>query len=188
MSNFVDATSTVAVGVERRIVDHKWPTMSWMEFDTTAEDMDRDPFNLARFVAAQNQDDSFATALAEIREGRKTGHWIWWVFPQMTGLGKSRYSREFSISSLDEATAFLRHPVLGPRRRRITAATNQHIGRSASSILGFDAVKFHSSMTFFMRATPDEEVFRAAVDQFFGGQPDVKSDLLLSKMGHRPEP
>jgi uncharacterized protein (DUF1810 family) len=159
-----------------------------MEFDTTAEGVNRDPFNLARFVAAQNQGDCFTTALAEIREGRKTGHWIWWVFPQMTGLGTSRYSHEFSISSLEEATAFLRQPVLGPRLRQITAAMNEHIGRSASSILGFDDVKLHSSMTLFMRVAPDEEVFRTAVDQFFGGQPDAKSDLLLSEKGRRPEP
>jgi uncharacterized protein (DUF1810 family) len=138
-----------------------------------------DSYNLERFVAAQNHGDCYETALNEVRDGKKTGHWIWWVFPQLAGLGSSPTSRSYSISSLDEAIAYLRHPVLGPRLRKVTMAMNGHTGLSVTSILGFDDVKFRSSMTLFMRAAPQEELFHAAIERFFAGKPDERTDELL---------
>lgn len=144
-----------------------------------------DQYNLERFVEAQNRVGvldhvgSYERALQEIRKGRKDTHWIWWVFPQLAGLGLSSTSREYSISSLAEAQAYLLHPVLGPRLREATAAMNSHVGSRAGSILNGDDVKFRSSMTLFTRADPIEPLFRDAIDLFFDGQPDARTDRLL---------
>lgn len=122
---------------------------------------------------AQNRGGSYQRAAAELRAGRKLSHWMWFVFPQLEGLGASTMSREFAISSLAEARAYLDHPVLGPRLTecaRILAATD---GKSAAEILGgIDAVKLRSSMTLFIAAAPDEPAFGQVLAKYFDGEPD----------------
>ena len=139
----------------------------------------KDPFNLTRFVEAQNRMGGYDRALGELRHGRKDSHWIWWVFPQLAGLAMSSTSREYSIYSLEEARAYLDHPVLGPRLREVTTVMIGHTERKADAILGADDVKFLSSMTLFMRAAPDESLFREAIDLFFDAVPDPMTDHLL---------
>ena len=135
-------------------------------------------FDLERFVTAQ--DGVYDGALAELRAGRKTGHWIWFVFPQVAGLGRSEMSRIYSIGSLAEARAYLAHPVLGPRLREAAAAVLATHGRSADQILGsIDAVKLRSSMTLFLRADPDEPAFRAVLDRLYDGRPDAATDAIV---------
>jgi len=137
------------------------------------------PFDLDRFVAAQ--EGSYPGALAELRAGRKTGHWMWFVFPQLAGLGRSALSLHYAIGSLDEARAYAGHPVLGPRLRECAAAVLETSGRSAEDILGgIDAIKLRSSMTLFHRAVPDEPVFRTVLERFYGGRPDPATDALLA--------
>jgi len=137
-----------------------------------------DDFDLERFVSAQ--DGVYDGALAELRAGRKTGHWIWFVFPQVAGLGRSEMSRIYSIGSLAEARAYLAHPVLGPRLREAAAAVLATHGRSADEILGsIDAVKLRSSMTLFLRADPDEPAFRAVLDRLYDGRPDAATDAIV---------
>jgi uncharacterized protein (DUF1810 family) len=138
-----------------------------------------DPFHLERFVVAQDRGDTYRHALAEIRRAAKDTHWMWFVFPQVAGLGTSATSREYAITSLAEARAYLAHPVLGPRLREITAAATGHVTRSARDIFSYDDVKFHSSMTLFARAAPDETLFRGALDQFFAGLADTRTDQRL---------
>ena len=119
------------------------------------------PYDLERFVAAQDARGTYASALAELRSGRKTGHWMWFVFPQIAGLGLSETSRRYAISSLDEARAYLAHPVLGPRLEESARALLELDGRTATEILGpVDAMKLRSSMTLFARAAPEEPLFR----------------------------
>jgi uncharacterized protein (DUF1810 family) len=120
-------------------------------------------------------------AVRELRAGRKTGHWIWYEFPQLAGLGRSSMSMRFAISGLDEARAYLEHPVLGPRLLECCEALLVHRGRVAADILGpVDAVKVRSSMTLFHRADPDVAVFRRVLDAFYDGSPDPRTDELLS--------
>ena len=138
-----------------------------------------DRFNLGRFVDAQNDGENYRSALAEIRSGRKVSHWIWYVFPQLAGLGTSRMSRKFAISSTVEAHVYALHSVLGPRLHQSTLATLGHPDKDVSAIFGFDNVKFHSSMTLFMRANPSDIVFREAIDLFFSGVTDERTDDLL---------
>jgi len=138
-----------------------------------------EPFNLNRFVEAQNRAASFEQALAELHLGRKTSHWIWWVFPQLAGLATSSTSREYAIYSLEEARAYLAHPVLGARLREATGAVLAHADQSARQIFGPDDVKFHSSMTLFARASTEEPLFQLALERFFGADPDHKTDQLL---------
>ena len=136
-------------------------------------------FDLDRFVAAQ--EGMYPGALAELRAGRKTGHWIWFVFPQLAGLGRSEMSRHYALTSLAEARAYLAHPVLGPRLRECADATLATRGRTAEEILGgIDAVKLRSSMTLFHRAAPDEPVFQDVLDRFYDGVPDRATDELLA--------
>ena len=116
-----------------------------------------------------------------MRDGRKLTHWIWWVFPQLAGLGRSETSRYYSISSLDEARAYLVHPILGPRLREVTAAVLDHVGRSAPDIMGADDVKLRSCMTLFCRAAPDEVLFRNVIATFFGGVGDELTVRLLDE-------
>jgi uncharacterized protein (DUF1810 family) len=138
-------------------------------------EMSDDPFRLERFVEAQDEVGTFHRALAELRGGAKRSHWMWFVFPQVAGLGMSTTSRHYAISSLAEARAYLAHPVLGPRLRecaRVVAATE---GRTAEQIFGLiDALKLHSSMTLFAEAEAEavEAVFRDVLAKFFGGVPD----------------
>jgi len=139
-----------------------------------------DQASLERFVQAQDEDGTYARAVAELRRGRKVSHWMWFVFPQIAGLGHSATSRHFAIAALDEARAYLRHPVLGPRLREcagILAAQDDH---SAEQIFGgVDARKLQSSMTLFARAAPDEAVFARILDRYFGGIPDPATDQRL---------
>jgi uncharacterized protein (DUF1810 family) len=139
-----------------------------------------DPHGLERFVAAQDAGGTFAQAVAELRAGRKVSHWMWFVFPQIAGLGRSAMAQQFAISSLDEARAYLRHPVLGPRLTRSAEALTGLTGRSAEQVFGgLDAQKLHSSMTLFHRADPAEPVFAQVLSQYFDGQPDPATDRLL---------
>ena len=135
--------------------------------------------DLTRFVAAQQ--DVYAGALAELRRGRKTGHWMWFVFPQIAGLGQSAMSRRYAIGSLEEARAYLAHPVLG-RRLRECAGALLALGSGATAEGAFgpvDAKKLRSSMTLFRRAGPDEPVFRQVLARYFAGEPDDATDELL---------
>jgi uncharacterized protein (DUF1810 family) len=135
-------------------------------------------YDLNRFLAEQQH--IYAGVLEELRRGRKTGHWIWYIFPQLAGLGRSQMSRDFAIGSLDEARAYLAHPVLGSRLRECAEALLAIEGRSADEILGsVDAMKVRSSMTLFHRAAPDESVFTQVLDRFYGGVADATTDELL---------
>jgi uncharacterized protein (DUF1810 family) len=128
-----------------------------------------DPYDLQRFLDAQ--DTVYERALAELRAGRKTSHWMWFVFPQIAGLGRSPMAQRYAIGSLDEARAYLAHPVLGERLREASRALLDHGGTEAI-FGGIDALKLRSSMTLFDRAAGDDEVFRRVLDAFFGGEPD----------------
>jgi uncharacterized protein (DUF1810 family) len=141
-----------------------------------------DPYRLERFVDAQDRTgaDSYKAAVSELRTGRKVGHWMWYVFPQVAGLGRSWMSREFAISSLAEAQAYLQHPVLGPRLIECTRILLTINGKSASDILGaIDAMKLRSSITLFMSAAPDEAVFREVLEEYFQGSPDQETVARL---------
>jgi uncharacterized protein (DUF1810 family) len=142
--------------------------------------MDDDPYRLERFVTAQDAGGTYEHAVDELRAGAKRSHWMWFIFPQVAGLGFSAMSQRYAIASLAEARAYLAHPVLGPRLVdcvRILAATE---GRSAAAIFGgIDAMKLRSSMTLFMAAAPDEPVFREVLEKYFGGQPD---DATLERL------
>jgi uncharacterized protein (DUF1810 family) len=139
-------------------------------------------FDLDRFVGAQEQ--IFDGALAELRRGRKTGHWIWFVFPQIAGLGRSEMSERFAIASLDEARAYLAHPVLGARLHESVAAVLSIRDRTADEIMGsLDATKLRSSLTLFHRAAPDDPLFVDALDRLFGGEVDAATDDLLATKG-----
>jgi uncharacterized protein (DUF1810 family) len=135
--------------------------------------------DLERFVEAQQ--GVYEGVLAELRRGHKTGHWMWFIFPQVAGLGHSEMSRRYAIVSLDEARAYLAHPILGPRLREcagllLTASPNL----TAAAILGpIDAVKLRSSMTLFHRAAPEDPVFIDVLERFYGGVPDPATDERL---------
>ncbi len=130
-----------------------------------------DPFNLQRFVEAQ--DPVYARVCEELRQGRKRSHWMWFVFPQIRGLGRSAMAQKFAISSREEAAAYLRHPVLGPRLRECARLVNLVQGRMIGEIFGSpDDMKFRSSMTLFARSTDDNGVFEEALRKYFGGVPD----------------
>jgi uncharacterized protein (DUF1810 family) len=129
------------------------------------------PFRLERFLEAQKP--VYAEVLDELRAGRKSSHWMWFIFPQIQGLGHSSTARYYAIGSLAEAAAYLAHPVLGPRLRECTRLANAVEGRSASRIFGFpDDLKFRSSMTLFARASQDNAEFLEALEKYFGGEPD----------------
>lgn len=133
-----------------------------------------DPFDLQRFVAAQA--GTYETALAELRRGRKASHWMWFIFPQLAGLGSSPMAQTYAIGSLDEARAYLAHPALGPRLRECVQAVNALAGRSAHQI--FDApddLKFRSSLTLFAKAAPQEPLFATALGKYFGGELDLRT-------------
>ena len=141
-----------------------------------------DPYDLDRFVQAQA--DDYARALAEIRSGRKRSHWMWYIFPQIDGLGYSSMSRRYSIKSLDEAGAYLDHPVLGPRLVECAEAALGVEGRSAYEIFGSpDDMKLRSNATLFASVTPADSVFARLLDKFFDGKPDGKTLGLLEAAG-----
>ncbi len=130
-----------------------------------------DPYNLQRFVDAQNR--VFEQVCLELQDGQKKGHWIWFIFPQIKGLGHSPMANRFAISSREEAGAYLQHPVLGPRLRECSRLVTVVEGRSIRQILGFpDDMKFRSSMTLFAHATPDNQVFLEPLAKYFGGEFD----------------
>ena len=143
-----------------------------------------DPTDLERFVAAQDGGGTYRSAVAELERGRKAGHWMWFVFPQLAGLGSSPTARRYALASREEAAAYAAHPVLGPRLRRCAALLLAVDGRSAGEILGpVDALKLRSSMTLFLRAVPDEPVFASVLGRFFDGRPDPRTDDRLGRPG-----
>ena len=139
-----------------------------------------DPYRLERFVTAQNEGGTYDAAVDELRAGRKRSHWMWFVFPQIAGLGQSPTSRHFAISSLDEARAYLAHPVLGPRLIDAAQIVAELDGRTADEILGgIDAMKLRSSMTLFAYADSANPIFGQVLEAYFGGIPDGATERLL---------
>jgi uncharacterized protein (DUF1810 family) len=131
-----------------------------------------DPYRLKRFVDAQDG-GLYGRALSELRAGRKQGHWMWFVFPQIAGLGRSLTSQQFAISGLAEARAYLDHAVLGPRLLECAQVLAALTGPGAVDVFGsIDAQKLQSSMTLFARAAPEQPVFQQVLDRYFGGVPD----------------
>ena len=144
----------------------------------------QDSHRLQRFVDAQDDDGTYESALRELRDGRKRSHWMWFIFPQLAGLGQSPASRRYAISSLEEARAYVEHPVLGPRLEECARALLQRTGGSARDIFGgIDAMKLRSSMTLFHRADPDNALYGEVLDRYFGGEPDSATDRLLGASG-----
>jgi len=138
-----------------------------------------DLFHLQRFVDAQNRE--YESILSELKHGRKTSHWMWFVFPQLKGLGSSSNANYFGISSREEAEAYLNHPILGPRLRECTALVNRAQASSPQEIFGgIDAMKFRSSMTLFAEVANDYKGFDEAIDKYFGGE---KDSLTLGRLG-----
>jgi uncharacterized protein (DUF1810 family) len=135
-------------------------------------------FDLSRFVDAQQ--GVYAGVVAELRAGRKDNHWIWFIFPQIAGLGLSSTSQRYAIASLDEARSYLADPVLGSRLRECAGILLATKGRTADEIFGpLDAMKVRSSMTLFLRAAPDEALFQHVLDRYYDGIPDELTDALL---------
>lgn len=140
--------------------------------------------SLQRFVLAQDGDATYARALAELRAGRKQSHWMWFVFPQIAGLGRSEMSRRYAIQTQAEAKAYVEHPVLGARLRECAQAVLAAGAADAQSIFGpIDATKLRSSMTLFMRVAPDEPLFAEVIRRFFDGRPDAATDERLASIG-----
>ena len=141
-----------------------------------------DPHELERFVLAQDEGGTYESALAELRAGRKVGHWMWFVFPQLAGLGISSTSQRFAIASLEEARRYLAHPILGQRLEECARALLELKGRSAREILGpVDAMKLRSSLTLFARAAPDSRLFQDVLERHYGGVADEATDELLAQ-------
>ena len=139
-----------------------------------------DVFDLQRFVDAQDGGGTYGAALTELRAGRKTGHWMWFVFPQIAGLGWSATAQAYAISSIEEARAYGAHPVLGPRLVECAEAVLAVSGRSAEQIFGgIDAVKLRSSMTLFARADPEQPRFDQVLATYFGGRADPETEARL---------
>lgn len=139
----------------------------------------QDPFQLDRFVNAQAA--VYPQVLAELRSGEKRGHWIWFIFPQRKGLGRSPQSEYYGIGSLAEAEAYARHPLLGPRLEECTRLVNAVEGRTIRQILGSpDDLKLRLSMTLFARAAAEPAVFNHALQKYFAGEPDPRTLELLA--------
>jgi len=140
-----------------------------------------DRFDLQRFVTAQDADSTYERARRELRAGRKTSHWMWFVFPQLRGLGHSPTAQFYGIDGIDEARAYLGHPILGPRLLECVEAVAATEGRTAVEIFGtVDTLKLRSSMTLFARAATDAAPFTAVIDRFFDGEHDPRTDELLA--------
>lgn len=147
----------------------------WRKIETVP-----DSFDLERFVKAQNP--VYAQVCAELRAGRKESHWMWFIFPQLRGLGHSPMAAAFGITSVQEASAYLDHPVLGPRLRECTQLVNLIQQRTIQRIFGSpDDLKFRSSMTLFAMATSENRIFLDALEKYFEGQPDPLTVELLSR-------
>ena len=139
-----------------------------------------DTYNLHRFLTAQAP--TYDTVLAELRAGRKSSHWIWFIFPQIAGLGHSAVSQQFAIASLDEAKAYLQHPVLGQRLRECTQLVLNVEGRNAEEIFPYpDNLKFRSCMTLFLTAAPEHTLFNNALLKYFDGKPDQSTLDILAQ-------
>jgi uncharacterized protein (DUF1810 family) len=140
-----------------------------------------DHHRLERFVAAQDAAGTYDAAVRELRAGQKRTHWMWFVFPQIAGLGRSPTARTYAIASIDEARAYLAHPVLGPRLRECAGILAELRGYTAQDIFGgIDAIKLRSSMTLFARADPDDPLFPRVLDVYFAGVADEGTDRLLA--------
>jgi uncharacterized protein (DUF1810 family) len=147
---------------------------------STGECVTGESYDLQRFVDAQDAGGTYERALAELRAGQKRTHWMWFVFPQLAGLGASPMAQRYAIASLDEAKAYLAHPVLGPRLRACVAAVNAVTGRSAHDIFASpDDWKFRSCLTLFAHATPDNGDFLAALSSYYRGEYDPASLKIL---------
>jgi uncharacterized protein (DUF1810 family) len=143
-----------------------------------------DPFNLERFVDAQTP--VYEQVRRELRTGRKESHWMWFVFPQIAGLGQSPTSARFAIASLDEAAAYLAHPILGPRLRECAALALASEGTARRIFGPVDEMKFRSSMTLFATAAPGEDLFRRCLEKYFAGAPDPATVEILARQAIRP--
>ncbi len=144
-----------------------------------------DPFDLARFVEAQAS--SYLRAFAELERGRKESHWMWFIFPQVSGLGSSPMAWRYAIGSLAEARAYLAHPVLGPRFRACVTALLKHPEKSAHAIFGSpDDLKLRSSLTLFAEAAPEEPLFGEALEAFYGGHADDRTLEILRSSAEPP--
>ena len=140
-----------------------------------------DPYDLQRFVAAQDAGGTYDHATSELRRGRKASHWMWFIFPQHRSLGRSAMAKHFGIASMQEAQAYWQHEVLGPRLQECTELVLAVSHKTALQIFGSpDDLKFHSSMTLFAQAAPDEPVFTHALDKYFSGVHDPRSLALLA--------
>ena len=138
-----------------------------------------DPYNLHRFVDAQ--DPVYERVCRELRSGRKTSHWMWFVFPQLRSLGQSQMAHTYGIASRAEAEAYLQHPVLGSRLKECTRLVNLIKGRSIEDIFGYpDDLKFRSSMTLFASVEREDQTFKDALDKYFAGEPDPRTLELLA--------
>ena len=139
-----------------------------------------DEYNLQRFLGAQER--VYDTVLEELRAGRKSSHWIWFIFPQIAGLGHSEMAQQFAIGSVDEAKAYLQHPILGPRLRACTQLVLDVNGRRAEEIFPYpDNLKFRSCMTLFMTAATDNALFKDALLKYFDGKPDQLTLDILAR-------
>jgi uncharacterized protein (DUF1810 family) len=147
--------------------------------------VDLDPFDLNRFVRAQDAD--YQRAFDEIRSGLKRSHWMWYIFPQFAGLGQSPTSQRYAIGSLEEARAYLAHPILGPRLTACAEAVLNVINRSAHEIFGSpDDMKLRSSATLFALVSPDESAFARVITKYFNGSRDEKTLELVRDSRPRP--
>lgn len=164
---------TTGNGVRRSLLPGAWPGVGRWNLEMTG-----DPYNLDRYIEAQR--GLFEQACSELRRGRKTGHWMWFIFPQIAGLGFSAMSQRYAIGSLDEARAYLAHPVLGARLREICGIVLGIEDRGAEEIFGYpDDMKLRSSMTLFARAAGDGEVFAEVLRKYFGGVEDERTLELI---------
>ncbi len=137
-------------------------------------------YNLQRFLDAQER--VYDTVLEELRAGRKSSHWIWFIFPQIAGRGHSAMAQQFAITSLDEAKAYLQHPILGPRLQECTQLVLNVEGRSIDEIFGYpDNLKFRSCMTLFMASTTDNTLFKNALHKYFDSQPEQMTLDILAQ-------
>ena len=146
-----------------------------------------DRFNLLRFLEAQSGSlpagSSYQQALAELKNGRKISHWMWYIFPQIVGLGSTNYALTYAIESLDEAEGYLSHPILGRRLIECSEAVLAVGGKSADEILGdIDSMKLRSSMTLFELVSEPESVFASVLDKYYGGERDVRTLQILNRM------